>query len=459
MKRFPSTQLSVFFFALLLTLACKQEPVPTPTPDPDPSPTYTQYGQPLTALPAADDWVLYEVNLRAFSPAGNLQGVTARIDEIAALGVNVLWLMPIYPIGAIRSVNSPYSIADYKAVNPELGDLEDLRALSDAAHARGMVLVLDWVANHTAWDHPWIDTPSWYTQDNAGNIIHPAGTNWQDVADLNFSNPNMRQAMIDAMRYWVLEANVDGYRCDAADFVPADFWRQAIDSLRDIPGRHLLMLAEGARNDHHAVGFDLTFGWAQYQAMKDVYGGQPATRLFDTHTAQYSKIPAGKHELRFITNHDESAWDATPPQLFDGLDGAFAAAVANTFLGGVPLIYGSQEVGQITTLSFFTRQPIDWSRNPVYLADYQRLMSIYTGEAAARTRDFQAFRHNDVLCFTKTTGSEVLACLVNLRGDSVYYPTPAALRQAAWTDTWTSTDRSLDSIQAMGPYDFLLLRQ
>ncbi|MEL6135686.1 MAG: alpha-amylase family glycosyl hydrolase, partial [Bacteroidota bacterium] len=220
--------------------------------------------------------------------------------------------------------------------------LQALRTLVDSAHARGMAIILDWVANHTAWDHPWInERPDWYTRNSTGEIIHPEGTNWLDVADLNFGSTSMRLEMIDAMKYWILEANVDGYRCDYADGVPADFWKQAIDTLRNIPNREILMLAEGARADHFDSGFDLSFGWDFYGKLKDVFRdgtGVGAHALKTAHQIAYQGIPTGKHQLRFTTNHDESAWDQTPARLFRNNEGALVAFVINLFTGGVPLI-------------------------------------------------------------------------------------------------------------------------
>ena len=200
----------LLFFVFIL-ISCKEDEniLVEPLIDQD---TTTVYGTPFQNLPEIDDIIMYEVNERAFSTSGNLQGVINRLDSIKALGVNVIWLMPIHPIGTINSVNSPYCVKNYFEVNPEFGTLADLRKLVEEAHNRNMAVIIDWVANHTAWDNPWIDSTKWYTQDGNGNIISPAGTNWADVADLNFSNQNMRLEMIKAMRYWILTANIDGYK-------------------------------------------------------------------------------------------------------------------------------------------------------------------------------------------------------------------------------------------------------
>ena len=176
---------------------------------------------------------MYEVNMQTYTPA-NFQGVMARLDSIKALGVNVIWLMPTYPVGVLKSINSPYCVQNYNAVNPNFGTLTDLRNLVAAAHTLGMAVIMDWVANDTSWDNVWITNKSWYLQDANGNIISPPNTNYNDVAALNFNSTPMRTAMIRAMKYWIFTANVDGYRCDFADNVPNDFWAQALDTLSTI---------------------------------------------------------------------------------------------------------------------------------------------------------------------------------------------------------------------------------
>ncbi len=450
----------LFSFLLLLAFSCKKDDPVKPVNDVGGQDSvYQQYGMPFANVPDNEDIVMYEVNLRAFSTGGNLQGVIARLDELKALGVNVIWLMPIHPIGTIRSVNSPYSVKDFKAVSSEYGNLADLRKLTDEAHARGMAIMLDWVANHTAWDHAWISNKSWYTQDANGNIIHPAGTNWQDVADLNFSNADMRQAMIDAMKYWVLEANVDGYRCDYADGVPFDFWKAAIDTLRAVPGRKIVMLAEGDRDDHFSAGFDLTFSWNFYGALKNIFNGQPAGNLQTVHFNEYSDIPAGKHKLRFTTNHDESAWDQTPMVLFNGKKGALAASVTQIFMSGVPLIYTGQEVGRVSNVPFFSKSPIDWSANPDMLEAYKSILGVYSSTAAARRGMITFYPASDVACFTRTYQGEEILVLVNVRDDVVNFTLPAGLQNSAWINALTGDALTLGGSVSFTAYQYLLLKK
>jgi glycosidase len=452
-----------FIYSLLasamLSFSCNKE---TSRPDPvvpADTLTYEQYGVPFEEVAEAADVIMYEVNLRALSPAPNLQGVIDKLDHIRSLGVNVLWLMPIYPIGTVNSVNSPYSVKDYKAVNPELGDLEDLRRLTDGAHARGMAVILDWVANHTAWDHPWISNKDWYTQDANGNIIHPPGTNWLDVADLNFSNQDMRNAMIDAMKYWLYEANVDGFRCDYADGVPQDFWKQAWDEIGAIPDRNFVLFAEGSRKDHFSAGFQLAFGWEFYGALKQVYNGQPVSRIFTAHANEYQNTANGKHWIRFTTNHDESAWDASPVSIFKGIDGALAASVVTIFTGGAPLIYGSQEVGTPHTIPFFSTSAIDWNANPAMLAAYRQLLQFYAASSASKYGELTVFPHNDVAAFSKKYLTEEVLVLVNLRSTPNNFVFPAALQGSQWVDVFTGNTIDLDESLALQAWEYLILER
>lgn len=447
----PLRIIRLMFLFFVLAISCKE------TAGPEPEDEMTQYGTPFEGIPAIEDLVVYEVNLRAFSPGGNLQGVIEGLDHIRSLGVNVVWLMPIHPIGQINSVNSPYSVQDYLAVSPEYGSLDDLRELTDEAHQRGMAVIMDWVANHTAWDHPWTENPGWHSTDDQGNIIHPPGTNWQDVADLNFSSFPMRQALTDAMKYWVLEANIDGFRCDYADGVPFDFWRTAIEELRDIPNRRLVMLAEGNRSDHYQAGFDMTYAWTYYARLKDVFNGQNANILYTTHTGEYAGVPQGKHLLRYTTNHDESAWDATPMSLFNGRQGALAASAATTFMGGVPLIYTGQEVGRTATLPFFSQSPVDWTANPTMLAAYQELMEVYAQSAAARKGSLVNFSSPNVVCFKKTYQAEEMLVMVNIRNNNQNFSLPAEIRNTTWDDAFSNTTVSLGDIQALAPFEYLIL--
>jgi glycosidase len=402
---------------------------------------------------------MYEVNLRAFSSGGDLQGVINRLDQLKALNVNVIWLMPIYPIGQINSVNSPYCVKNYYEVGSEFGTLADLRTLTTEAHNRNMAVVVDWVANHTAWDNPWVTLyPEWYSQDGAGNIIIPSGTNWNDVADLNFSNATMRVNMIDAMKYWILEANIDGLRCDYADGVPYDFWNQAIDSLNTIPNRNLIFLAEGTRADHYAAGFQMTYAWDFYTSIKNVFAGNTPSTIYTTNTSEYAGIPAGNRKLRFTTNHDQSAWEATPMTLFNGKAGATCASVITTYYNGVPLIYTGQEVGRVSTVPFFSNSPINWTVNLDMQQNYRDMLSFYSESAVSRYGTAVPYTANDVVCFKKVLNADQVLVIANVRNNTTNYAIPTALLNSTWTNAITGAPVTIGSSLSLSAYQYLILK-
>lgn len=417
-----------------------------------------QYDEPFGFIPAVSDMVMYEINERAFSVNGNLSGILPRLDSIQALGINVIWLMPIHPIGSIKTVNSPYCIKNFREVNPEFGNLENLRTLVKEAHKRKMAVILDWAANHTSWDNPWIQNKAWYTQDASGNIISPAGTNWQDVADLNFDNADMRKEMISAMKYWVLQANVDGFRCDAADFVPFSFWKQAIDSLRIIPNRNIIMLAEGARKDHFDAGFQMNFGWDYFNKNKAVFkNNQSAQGYTQTHLSEYANIPSGKHKLRFTSNHDECAWDDTPLGLFGGKDASMAAFVLTAYVGGVPLIYNGQEVGCPVKLPFFSKSPINWSTNADMLQQYKKIIALRSSNPALTAGTLESYSTADICVIRRKSGNNEVLVLVNVRNSARVFSIPTGLQNTSWKDGITDAPVAVGTTLDLKAFEYRIL--
>lgn len=420
--------------------------------------TVQHYGTPFQDVPEIADIVMYEVNIKAFSNAGNLAGVTAGLDSIAALGVNVVWLMPIYPEGELKGVGSPYAVKDYKAVNPNFGTLADLRTLVDKAHNLGMAVILDWVANHTSWDNEWIANDDWYTKDENGNLVSPNG--WTDVVDLNYGNQDMRQAMMDAMNYWVYNANIDGFRCDHVDGVPIDFWKEALVNLDTIPGHNLIYFAEGTKAEYYQAGFDINFGWNVYGSLKGIFNeNKAANTVFTANASDYSVIPAGKHMLHFTTNHDDNAWDNTPDKIFKTQDGAMAAFVISAYMSGVPMLYNGQEIGYPNQLSFFTRTPINWSVNPEIRQEYKKLISIRRENDALRNGTLKTFPNADVTAFKRisTNGDEVLV-LVNVRNKAVVYTLPSDLANTTWINQMTKTEVKLGTEVRLEAFQYLILK-
>ncbi|MDI1256569.1 MAG: alpha-amylase family glycosyl hydrolase [Flavobacterium sp.] len=428
---------------------------------------YEQYGESFTAMPKSEDAIIYQVNIRAFSQQGTLNGVKAKLNDIKDLGANVIYLMPIYPVGTLNSaggLGSPYAVKDYKAVNPDFGTLEDLRSLVTEAHNMGMAVVLDWVANHTAWDNAWItEHPDWYQHDpESGAIIIPPGTNYNDVAQLNFDNNDMRAAMIDAMSYWVYNANIDGFRCDYADAVPQSFWTDAIATVRAIKkDQSLLMLAEGSRVHHFYEGFDYTFGFGYFDALKKVYSeNKPATTLQDANASEYANNYNNAYKIvRYTSNHDVNLSDGTPIELFHGTKGSVAAFVVAAYMQSVPMIYNAQEIGYASRLGVFTRTPIDWNMaDATVLAEYKKIIAFRKSSNAIKTGTYKGFSAANVSAFTMETATEKVMVISNMTNTTANYIMPASLTTTAWKDAFTDVAMPATNEIILMPYQYLVLK-
>ncbi len=384
--------------------------------------------------PAPDtSWVarstIYEIFVRDFSPTGDFRGVIGGLDRVQSVGSNVVWLMPIYPIGVVHRkgpLGSPYAVRDYHAVDAALGTAEDFRAVVEAVHARGMKIILDWVPNHTAWDNVWVqEHPDFYVRNDSGGLTVPRDdqgklTDWTDVAQLDYRNPRLRGAMIDAMRWWLEQFGIDGFRVDAAGFVPDDFWRDALPKLRAAVPRPILFLAEWGDLKMHRLGFDLTYAWDSYSRLKAVWKGAAASTVVRRELADLVAMPRGGMRLRFTTNHDETAWDNPPVTLFGGASGARAAFVAMALLPGRPLIYNGQGVESPQKLGLFVRDPIAWDqpRAAEALAFYRGVMQLVRADSALVTgglREVVTSAADDVIAYRR--GDAVV--LVNTRPHDV----------------------------------------
>lgn len=436
---------SFFLLSVILFSSCKKE---NESPIVLPPATFE--------VPATEDIVMYEINTPAFSTTKNLQGIIDRLDSIKALGINTIWLMPIYPVGILNAFGSPYCVMNYTDVNASFGTIGDLKNLVTEAHKKNIAVILDWVANHTSWDNAWIANKDWYTQDANGNIIHPAGTNWNDVADLNYDNDTMRLAMIAAMKFWIDTAAIDGFRCDAADFVPFDFWQQAIDSLHNIPNKQLILLAEGARNDHFTAGFQMNYSWNFLTALKNVFNlNHNVSELYSTNTSEYAAVPTGDKKLRFTTNHDESNM-ATPTYVFTNNDGALAASVITIFLQGVPLIYCGQEVG-VNNPAVYNGGTINWTLNPLMLTAYKQLLGFYNTSGAARKGDLITYTDFNIACFKKSLGNEKLLVIVNTKATDNSFAVPVDVK-GNWVNAFDNSAITLTDTLALPAFDYLVLK-
>ncbi|RDV26060.1 alpha-amlyase [Alteromonas aestuariivivens] len=311
------------------------------------------------------DWAknatIYQINTRQFTPQGTFAAAQEQLPRLKKLGVDILWLMPVHPIGEKNrkgKLGSPYSVKDYYGVNPEFGNLADLKSFVNAAHSQGMYVILDWVANHTAWDNPLAEKhPDWYEKDPAGNFRPTPWWDWSDIIDLDYSQPGLRQYMTEAMKYWVKEADIDGYRADVAGFVPVDFWenvRRELDSIKPV-----FMLAEWESRDLHARAFDMTYAWSWHEAvMHTVRHEGDLNKLFIYYSWNESAYPKAAYRMTYIDNHDANAWEGTMYERFgEGLEAAMVLSVVGE---GMPLIYNGVEAGNDKALAFFDKDPIEW---------------------------------------------------------------------------------------------------
>lgn len=435
-----------------------QKAPPTAALAPDPAP----YGKPFAGVPAAPNATIYQVNMRGFSQAGNFKGVMARLDSIKALGVNVVYLMPIYPIGKEKAVDSPFAVQNYTAVNPEFGTLADLRALVDAIHARKMAVLLDWVGNHTSWDHPWIKQhPDWYVHDAQGNIKNPIDA-WKDIAQLNFENPQLRAAMMSALRYWVFTANIDGYRFDYADGPTQAFFTEALANLNTIPGHKLLFLAEGDKKKYFfQAGFQLDYDFPFIQVMRrDILGRGRSVQLLDSLNAvEYQGAPATARMVRYTSNHDINSSEGPPQEMFSGERGAMATFVVAAYMKAVPMIYNGQEIGYAQRVTFMgPRKPINWTPNPAVTREYKRLIRLRNASEALRNGQLAAYSSRDVCAFTKTQGAEQVLVLVNLRNAPMTYALPAALGGTGWRDAFDGKALAGKGPLTLQPFQYLVFK-
>lgn len=309
---------------------------------------------------------IYELNTRQFTQEGTFQAAQKELPRLKELGIDILWLMPIHEIGEQNRkgmLGSPYAAKDYYSVNSEFGTLQDLKDFVDAAHELGMYVILDWVANHTAWDNVLVNEHSdWYERDQKGDFRPTPWWDWSDIIDLDYNKPELRAYMTYALKYWVKEAGIDGYRCDVAGLVPVKFWnnvRQELDAIKPV-----FMLAEWESRDLHAEAFDMTYAWSWNESMHKICKGQAdVNALYIYYSWNESTYPENSMRMTFVSNHDKNAWEGTMYEQFgNGLEASIALSVVGE---GMPLIYNGQEAGNTKRLEFFEKDPIKWQPHPI----------------------------------------------------------------------------------------------
>ena len=379
------------------------------------------------------DGVIYEANIRQYSESGKFEDFTKDIYKLKDLGVKIIWLMPIHPISKTNrkgTLGSYYSISDYKAVNPEFGNKDDLDKLIKEAHKHDMLVILDWVANHTGWDHKWIkNKPDYYTKNENGEITDPINPTtgeswgWTDVADLNFDNMEMQNEMIKAMEYWVKEYDIDGYRLDAAHSCPVSFWKKSIERLKKI--KNVLMLAES--DGYHTGGFelielfDMSYNWSGHHVLNRIYKKENNSEDLKLNINRNLNDYSSKHVLmNFTSNHDENTWAGT---VFDRYgDGAKTFAALTYFLPGIPLIYNGQEYGLNKRLEFFEKDFIAKKQSDFYefysnLNSLKKENNILDIDSEIKFEIIETNNKN-LICYKRTKNNDSMYFVANLSEES-----------------------------------------
>lgn len=374
------------------------------------------------------DAVIYEVNIRQHTAEGTFNAFSEDIPRLKRMGIDILWFMPIHPIGEKNrkgTEGSYYAVKDYNGINPAFGTEDDFRNLVKTAHDNGMKVLIDWVANHTAWDHIWTETnPEFYTKNEAGEFAPPV-EDWEDVIDLNYDNQELRVEMADALKYWVSEFDIDGYRCDVAGMVPVDFWndvRKQLDAIKPV-----FMLAEGEETELHMEAFDMSYSWELMHLMRKVASGEESTQAIkDMYARDFKRYPAGYYKMNIITNHDENSWNGTADEFFGEAQEAWFVFAATTY--GMPLVYSGQEANNKKRIEFFEKDPIDWSGGYPFQQLYTIMFEAKSKNPALWNGDFggtlewiETTADDKILAFKRVKGDREILALINISGERVEF--------------------------------------
>ncbi len=433
----------------------------------------TKTESPKTDIAALPSWAkeanIYEVNIRQYTPEGTFNAFSKHLDRLQKMGVDILWLMPVFPIGQKKKkgeVGSPYAVADYEKVNPDYGSMADFDAMVKKAHSLGMKVILDWVPNHTAWDNPWITAhPEWYTM-NGDTITHPRNekgepTDWYDVADLNYDNKDMRAAMIDALGFWIRKHSVDGYRCDVAFFVPDDFWVDVSAALRQVKS-DVFLLAESEHPENRNSGsFHMSYSWSFHHIINDIAKGKKGAKDVYKYLEEDAKKFSKGFHMNFTSNHDENSWNGT---VFERMGEAHKCLAALTFvMEGMPLVYGGQEAPLKHRLSFFGKDEIKWG-DYAYADFYKELIALkknnkalWNGTYGGKMKKLDV-GNDKLFSFTRTKDGNTVLGVFNLTGKEQAY------ELSAMTEKYTNALPSLslnigkEKDFTLKPWEYIILK-
>ncbi|MHC1774501.1 MAG: alpha-amylase family glycosyl hydrolase [Lentimicrobium sp.] len=366
---------------------------------------------------------IYEINIRQFTPEGTFTALEAHLPRLKELGTDILWLMPIHPVGKLNrkgTLGSYYAVSDYKGVNPEYGTPGDFRNFVEKAHKLGLYVIIDWVPNHSAWDNPLVtEHPEWYVRDAEGKLHSPS--DWTDVVKFNYDVPQLRTYMLDAMKYWITDFDIDGYRCDVAGDVPIGFWNNSRAELDKI--KPVFMLAEAENPEMHSA-FDMTYGWEFHHVMNKIYKGEMNANNIEKYLKKNDSLyPADAYRMNFITNHDENSWNGTEfERLGDGVEAFFILAAT---VPGMPLVYTGQESALQKRLLFFEKDPVEWG-NYKMTGFYKTILdlkkanpALYNGSAGGKWTRIKTNADDQIFAIIREKDNNRVFSVINLSAKPV----------------------------------------
>lgn len=407
----------------------------------------------MTDLPK--DWKhttnIYEVNVRQYTKEGTFNAFAKEMPRLKAMGVKTLWFMPVTPIAQQNkkgSLGSQYAAADYTSVNPEFGTMEDFKRMVNEAHRLGFKVIIDWVANHTGWDHVWTQThPEFYLKDPDGKFHVASGMD--DIIELDYNNKEMRLAMIDAMKFWIRETGIDGFRCDLASWVEVDFWQQARPEVEKIKPLFWIGEYDELENPDYGKVFDASYSWKWMHKSEDYYKkNQPLQELKDLLT-QYSKIGDGSMRAWFTTNHDENSWNGTEYEKYGDITKPMA--VLSATWNGIPLLYSGQELPNMKRLEFFEKDPIAWTGTYASADFYKTLFNLKSSNPALRGGDPQVTTYflnttaNDrILAYLRKNGKDEVLVVLNMSKEPVTFSIEDEKVSGTFSNVFEKTKKNFD---------------
>jgi 1,4-alpha-glucan branching enzyme len=406
---------------------------------------------------------IYEVNIRQYTPEGTFNAFAQHLPRLKELGTDIIWLMPIHPIGEKNrkgTLGSYYAVKDYLAVNPNYGTEEDFQNLISKIHELGMYVIIDWVANHSAWDNELINShPDWYTKNEQGEIIPPVD-DWTDVADFNYDVPEMRDYMLNALEYWVKEFNIDGYRCDVAGMVPTDFWNNVRFELDKI--KPVFMLAEADDPELHTYAFDMTYAWNMHFLWNDIAQGKKSVSDLDEMlNTEQTKYSDSDYRMYFTSNHDENSWKGTTSERLG--DAVKTFAVLSATLPGMPLIYSGQEACLDKQLEFFEKDIINWDKECDLSELYSALLSLkkenpalWNGNFGGKFERIKTTADDKVFAFERTKDEHKVITILNLTKESVDFELVNMPEDLKLLELFTNEDFKLK--YNLSPWDYKVFR-